>query len=315
MKEGRGGLAVGRLTASEPLVAAAAAAPHRLCVGSGRRHLLRWTLTVLWPWGEEAGSGWANVAWAQAAPPAVLTLASTTSTAQSGLFDHLWPLFRRDSAVAVRVVAVGTGQALDIARRGDADAVLVHDVQAEARFLAEGYGIDRREIMRNDFVLIGPRTDPAGAAGNDIVRAMRRLANSRAAVVSRGDRSGTHEAELRLWAEAGASPARGTVRECGCGMGAALNMAAALGAYVLSDRATWLAFRNRADLAVLVEGDARLANPYSLIRVNPARHPHVQAQAALRLADWLSGPLGQAAIAAFTIDGQRPFVPTAAARR
>ncbi len=251
---------------------------------------------------------------AQARADNVLTLASTTSTAQSGLFDHLLPRFRQASGIAVRVVAVGTGQALDIARRGDADAVLVHDVAAERRFVADGHGIDRREIMRNDFVLIGPRHDPAGAAGDDILRAMRQLAQTRALFVSRGDRSGTHEAERRFWTEAGVAPQPPWHRECGCGMGPALNMAAALGAYVLSDRATWLTFRNRADLIVLVQGDARLANPYSLIRVNPQRHPHVRAQAALRLADWLSGPEGQASIAAFTVDGQRPFEPTAVHR-
>jgi len=250
-----------------------------------------------------------------------ITLASTTSTEQSGLFGHILPLFTRQTGIAVRVVALGTGQALDVARRGDADAVLVHDAAAEQRFVAEGHGIDRRAVMYNDFVLIGPAADPAGIAGMpDAAAAMRRIAQARALFISRGDRSGTHTAELALWRAVGLDPAAavreaggGWYRAIGQGMGPALNAAAAQDAYVLSDRGTWLSFRNRRTLRVLVEGDPRLRNPYSVILVNPARHPHVRQAEARAFADWLVSPEGQRAIADYRIGGEQLFFPDAAA--
>jgi tungstate transport system substrate-binding protein len=250
---------------------------------------------------------------ASLAQPRAIVLASTTSTEQSGLFAHLLPAFTAATGIEVHVVAVGTGQAIDIARRGDADALLVHDRAAEERFVAEGFGLPRRDVMFNDFVLIGPRDDPAGVRGSDIAAALRTLAAANAVFVSRGDRSGTHAAELRYWQAAGIDPrALRDYRECGCGMGPALNMAASTdGAYVLADRATWLAFRNRAALAVLVEGDRRLFNAYGVIVVNPARHPHVRSALAQAFADWLVSPAGQARIADYRIEGQQLFFPSA----
>ncbi|MBW8270636.1 substrate-binding domain-containing protein [Caldovatus aquaticus] len=251
------------------------------------------------------------------AQPRSVLLASTTSTEQSGLFRHLLPLFTRQTGIAVRVVALGTGQALDVARRGDADAVLVHDPEAEARFVAEGHGIGRRAVMRNDFVLVGPAADPARIAGmRDAAAALRRIAAARAPFVSRGDRSGTHGAELALWRAAGLDPAAAArdgrwYRALGQGMGPTLNAAAAQEAYVLSDRGTWLAFRNRGTLRLLVEGDPRLRNPYSVILVNPARHPHVRHADARALADWLVSPEGQRAIADYRIGGEPLFLPDA----
>lgn len=242
----------------------------------------------------------------------VLTVASTTSTEQSGLFGHLLPQFRAATGIEVRVVALGTGQALDIGRRGDADVVFVHDSAAEERFVAEGFGVQRHPVMYNDFVLIGPAADPAGARGNDILGALKKIAASDAAFVSRGDRSGTHAAELRFWKEAGIEADKGNgYKECGCGMGAALNMAASMGAHVLADRGTWLSFRNRSGLTVLVEGDNRLFNQYGVIVVNPARHPHVKADAAQRFVDWITSSAGQAAIASYTIGGEQLFFPNA----
>lgn len=244
-----------------------------------------------------------------------ITLASTTSTEQSGLFGHILPIFTRETGIAVRVVAVGTGQALDIGRRGDADVVLVHDRAAEERFVAAGHGGPRRPVMYNDFVLIGPAADPAGIAGpRDPGAALRRIAAARAPFVSRGDRSGTHAAELRLWREAGVDPVQGRgtwYREVGQGMGPALNTAAAQNAYVLADRGTWLAFRNRQELRIAVEGDARLFNQYGVMVVNPARHPHVKAAAAERFAEWLVSPAGQQAIAGYRIGGEPLFVANA----
>ncbi len=200
-----------------------------------------------------------------------ITLSSTTSTEQSGLFAHLLPLFKQASGLDVKVVAVGTGQALDIARRGDADALLVHDQAAEEKFVAEGFGLKRYPVMYNDFVLIGPKTDPAATRGSDIVAALRKISAGNAAFISRGDKSGTHSAENRYWTTAGLASQRGSgYKECGCGMGPALNIAAASGAYVLADRGTWLAFKNRGDLTILVEGDKRLFNQYGVIVVNPA---------------------------------------------
>lgn len=244
-----------------------------------------------------------------------ITLASTTSTEQSGLFGHLLPLFARATGIAVRVVALGTGQALDVARRGDADAVFVHDRAAEERFVAEGHGGPRRAVMYNDFVLAGPAADPARVAGTgDVAGALRRIAAAGAPFVSRGDRSGTHAAELRLWQRAGVDPGTGRggwYREIGQGMGPALNTAAAQGAYVLTDRATWIAFRNRQDLRVAVEGDVLLFNQYGVMTVSAERHPHVRAADAGRFADWVVSPEGQAAIAGYRIDGQQLFFPNA----
>lgn len=240
-----------------------------------------------------------------------ITLASTTSTEQSGLFAHLLPLFKQASGVDVKVVAVGTGQALDIGRRGDADALLVHDQAAEEKFVASGFGLPRRAVMYNDFVLIGPKADPVATRGADIVAALKKISAGNAPFISRGDKSGTHSAELRYWTAAGLSSHGDGYRECGCGMGQALNMAAATGAYVLADRGTWLAFKNRGDLTVLVEGDRRLFNQYGVIVVNPARHPQVKTALAQQFADWIVSPAGQAAIAAYKIGGEQLFFPNA----
>jgi len=244
-----------------------------------------------------------------------ITVASTTSTEQSGLFSHLLPAFTKKTGIDVKVVAVGTGQALDIGRRGDADVVLVHDRPAEEAFVNEGHGVARVAVMANDFVLVGPGADPARVAGTaDAAAAFGAIAGARATFVSRGDRSGTHAAELRTWGEAGIdiAGAKGAwYKEIGQGMGPALNVAAALGAYVLADRSTWLSFRNRSGLRILVEGDARLRNPYGVILVNPARHPHVRAAEGQAFIDWLVSPEGQAAIGAYTVEGQRLFFPDA----
>ena len=243
-----------------------------------------------------------------------IVMASTTSTDQSGLFGHLLPAFRQASGIDVRVVAVGTGQALDMARRGDADVVFVHDQVAEEKFVAEGWGLRRQAVMYNDFVLIGPASDPAKAKGGNIAEALLRVAAAKASFISRGDKSGTHAAELRLWKQAGADLAAAKpsgYKECGCGMGPALNMAASTGAYVLADRGTWLAFKNRADLAVLVEGDKALFNQYGVMVVNPARHPHVKQAAAQAFADWVVSPAGQGVIASYKIGGEQLFFPNA----
>ena len=243
-----------------------------------------------------------------------ITIASTTSTEQSGLFGHILPVFTRETGIAVRVVALGTGQALDVARRGDADVVFVHDRAAEERFVAEGFGGPRRHVMFNDFILVGPANDPARIAGTDVSAALRRIAEARAPFVSRGDRSGTHAAELRLWQQAGIDPAAGRgqwYREVGQGMGPALNTAAAQNAYLMADRGTWLSFRNRQDLKILVEGDTRLFNQYGVMLVNPQRHPHVKAADGQRFIDWIVSPAGQAAIASYRINGEQLFFPNA----
>ena len=249
------------------------------------------------------------------AQPVSITVSSTTSTEQSGLFGHILPIFTRDSGIAVRVVALGTGQALDVGRRGDADVVFVHDKAAEERFVADGFGGPRRAVMFNDFIIVGPAADPARINGlRDSVEALRRIAATRAPFVSRGDRSGTHAAELRLWQQAGIDPATGRgawYREVGQGMGPALNTAAAQSAYILADRATWLAFRNRQDLRVVTEGDERLFNQYGVMLVNPLRHAHVKAEAGQRFIDWLVSPAGQAAIAGYKINGEQLFFPNA----
>lgn len=247
-----------------------------------------------------------------------ITVSSTTSTEQSGLFGHLLPAFEKESGIKVRVVALGTGQALDTARRGDADVVFVHDKVAEEKFVAEGWGIERRDVMYNDFVLIGPKADPAKAAGKDILDGLRRIAGVDAAArppfVSRGDKSGTHAAELRYWRAAGVDldKAKGPwYRDTGSGMGPALNTASSMNAYLLADRGTWLAFKNRGDLTVLVEGDTRLFNQYGVILVNPAKHSHVKKDDAQRFIDWLVSPTGQKAIAEYKISGEQLFFPNA----
>lgn len=240
-----------------------------------------------------------------------IVISSTTSTEQSGLFGHLMPAFTQATGIATKVVALGTGQALDMARRGDADVVFVHDQVAEEKFVAEGFGLQRLPVMYNDFVLIGPKADPAATKGSDIVDALKKLATGNTAFVSRGDKSGTHAAELRFWKLAGLEAKGGGYRECGCGMGPALNIAASTGAYVLADRGTWLNFKNRADLAVLVEGDKRLFNQYGVMVVNPAKHPHVKQAAAQKFADWVTSSAGQTAIASYKIGGEQLFFPNA----
>jgi tungstate transport system substrate-binding protein len=243
-----------------------------------------------------------------------IVMASTTSTEQSGLFAHLLPAFKAATGIDIRVVALGTGQALDSARRGDADVVFVHDQAAEEKFVAEGFGVQRLPVMYNDFVVLGPKADPAAVKGRDVGAALARIAGSGAAFVSRGDKSGTHAAELRYWKLAAldvdASKPRG-YQSCGCGMGPALNIAASMNAYVLADRGTWLNFKNRGDLTILVEGDPRLFNQYGVIAVNPARHPHVKAPFAQAFVDWVTSAPGQATIAAYKINGQQLFFPNA----
>ena len=240
-----------------------------------------------------------------------IVMASTTSTEQSGLFSHLLPEFKKASGIAIKVVALGTGQALDMGRRGDADVVFVHDRVAEEKFVADGYGLPRQAVMYNDFVLIGPKADPLGTRGKDVVEALKKVAAANGAFISRGDKSGTHAAELRFWKMAGLDAKGSGYKECGCGMGPALNIAASSGAYVLADRGTWLNFKNRADLAVLVEGDKRLFNQYGVMVVNPAKHPQVKRAEAQKFVDWVVSPAGQNAIAAYKIGGEQLFFPNA----
>ena len=245
-----------------------------------------------------------------------ITVASTTSTEQSGLFGHILPEFTKKTGIQAKVVAVGTGQALDIGRRGDADVVFVHDRAAEDKFIAEGAGVDRRDVMYNDFVLIGPKSDPAKvASGKDIAAALKRIADAKAPFVSRGDKSGTHAAELRYFKDAGVDVAQGKgswYRETGSGMGPALNTASSMNAYILSDRGTWLSFKNRGDLDIVVQGDRKLFNPYGVILVNPAKHPHVKKAEGLAFMDWLVSPAGQASIASYKVGGEQLFFPDAA---
>ncbi|MBM3607584.1 MAG: sulfate transporter [Alphaproteobacteria bacterium] len=244
-----------------------------------------------------------------------IIVASTTSTQDSGLFNHILPLFFKSSGIQVRVVAQGTGQALDTGRRGDADVVFVHARAQEQKFAADGFGVARRPVMYNDFVLIGPESDPAGIRGTkDIAAALKALAAKRTPFISRGDRSGTHSAELNLWKLAGVDPQTGKgawYREIGQGMGAALNTSSASNAYVLSDRATWLRFKNRGQLEISVEGDKRLFNQYGVILVNPKNHPHVKVEAGQKFIDWLTGPEGQKAIADYKPGGESLFFPNA----
>ena len=279
-----------------------------------------------------AAIGWLLAGLAAIGAPAAaqdkfIVMASTTSTEQSGLFAHLLPAFRRASGIEVRVVAVGTGQALDMGRRGDADILFVHDTLAEEKFVTEGFGLPRRGVMYNDFVLIGPVSDPGNVKGNDIVAALGKLAAANAAspiaFISRADKSGTHAAELRYWKSAGIDDPAVKVagkssdksafdyRACGCGMGPALNIASSVDGYVLADRGTWLSFKNRGNLKVLVTGDKRLFNQYGVIVVNPAKHPQTKTALAQAFADWLVSSDGQATIAAYRIGGEQPFFPNA----
>jgi len=244
-----------------------------------------------------------------------ITVASTTSTEQSGLFGHLLPVYEKQTGVKVRVVALGTGQALDVGRRGDADVVFVHARAAEEKFLAEGQGVKRYPVMYNDFVLIGPKSDPAKiGGGKDITAAMKRIEAAQTPFVSRGDRSGTHMAELDLWKASGVDidKSKGPwYRDTGQGMGPALNTAASMNAYILADRGTWLAFKNRGDLTILVEGDKRLFNQYGVMLVNPEKHPNVKRDLGQQFIDWLVSPAGQKAIADYKINGEQLFYPNA----
>ncbi len=246
----------------------------------------------------------------QAQVPSIV-MASTTSTEQSGLFVHLLPAFKQASGIDIKVVALGTGQALDTGRRGDADVLFVHDPAAEEKFVAEGFGVKRYPVMYNDFVLVGPANDPAKTRGKDIVSALQKVASTQAGFVSRGDKSGTHAAELRYWKQAGLDNKGAGYKECGCGMGPALNIASSTGAYALTDRGTWLNFKNRQDLQVLVEGDQRLFNQYGAIVVHPAKHAHVKADLAQKFVDWVVSPAGQASISAYKIGGEQLFFPNA----
>ena len=243
-----------------------------------------------------------------------ITVASTTSTEQSGLFKYLLPIYEKKSGVQIRVVALGTGQALDLGRRGDADVVFVHDPEAEAKYLSEGYGVKRFEVMYNDFVVVGPKTDPAKAAGKDILVAMERIRDAQAPFASRADNSGTHAAELRYWKMAGVDLAKekgSWYRETGSGMGPTLNTASGMNAYALTDRGTWLAFKNRGELMVLVTGDEKLFNQYGVMLVNPAKHPHVKKDLGQAFIDWVVSPDGQSTIAAYRIAGEQLFFPNA----
>jgi tungstate transport system substrate-binding protein len=243
----------------------------------------------------------------------VFVLASTTSTEQSGLFGYLLPLFTAKTGIQIKVVALGTGQALDTGRRGDADVLLVHDRPAEDKFVAEGWGVERRDVMHNDFVLVGPKADPAKVKdAKDVTEVFGRLAASGVPFVSRGDKSGTQAAELRFWQGAGIDPKTiSGYKETGSGMGPTLNMAAAMGAYTLSDRGTWLAFKNRQDLEILFSGDRRMFNPYGVMLVNPAKHPGVKKDLGMRFIDWITSPEGQAAISSYKINGEQLFFPDA----
>ena len=254
-----------------------------------------------------------------AVPPAraadrYITVASTTSTEQSGLFKQLLPEFEKATGIEARVVALGTGQALDLGRRGDADVLFVHDQVAEEKFVSDGYGVKRFEVMYNDFVIVGPREDPAKTRGGDVVAGLKAIAAARAPFASRADKSGTHAAELRYWKAAGMDMAKDKgpwYRETGSGMGPTLNTASGMNAYALTDRGTWLNFRNRGELVILVEGDKRLFNQYGVMLVNPAKHAHVKQEAGRKFIDWLVSPAGQSAIAAYKIGGEQLFFPNA----
>lgn len=244
----------------------------------------------------------------------MIVVSSTTSTEQSGLFKHLLPAFTKKTGIQVRVVAVGTGQALDIGRRGDADVVMVHDKVAEEKFVSEGFAEKRTEVMYNDFVLIGPKSDPAKInGGKDIKTAFKKIAQTKSAFISRGDKSGTHAAELRYWKDAGeeVSTKQAWYKETGSGMGPALNTASGMNAYILSDRATWLTFKNRGDLAILVQGDPKLFNQYGVMLVNQKRHAHVKQAEGQAFIDWLTSKEGQETIASYQVSGEQLFFPNA----
>lgn len=243
-----------------------------------------------------------------------IVVSSTTSTEQSGLFGFMLPIFKMKTGIDVKVVAVGTGQALDIGRRGDADVVFVHDKPAEEKFVAEGYATKRNEVMYNDFVLIGPKADPAKiAGGKDIKVAFQKIAAAQAPFVSRGDKSGTHAAELRYWKDSGVAvaPTLGWYKETGSGMGPALNTASAMNGYILADRATWLSFKNRGDLTILVQGDPKLFNQYGVMLVNPAKFPNVKKAEGQAFIDWITSKNGQDVIASYKIGGEQLFFPNA----
>ncbi|WP_296542937.1 extracellular solute-binding protein [Rhodoferax sp.] len=242
-----------------------------------------------------------------------IVVASTTSTEQSGLFSVLLPEFKKASGIDVKVVALGTGQAIDMGRRGDADVLFVHDKVAEEKVVAEGFAVKRIEVMYNDFVVVGPSADPANAKGNDVVEALKKIAAANAPFISRGDKSGTFAAEMRFWKMADMTDKQGSgYKACGCGMGPALNMASGTNAYALTDRGTWLNFKNRGDLKILVEGDKRLFNQYGVMLVNPAKHPHVKVADGQKFIDWVVSPEGQGVIAGYKIDGEQLFFPNAA---
>ncbi len=248
------------------------------------------------------------------AQPKFITVASTTSTEQSGLFKHLLPVYTQKSGVEVRVVAVGTGQALDMGRKGDADVVFVHDPVAEKKFMDEGYGVSHHQVMYNDFVMIGPKSDPAKAGGKDILGGLQKVKAAQVPFVSRADKSGTHAAELRLWKMAGFEMAKDKgpwYKETGSGMGPALNTASAMNGYILADRGTWLSFKNRADLAIVVEGDNKLFNQYGIMLVNPAKHAHVKKDLGDAFVAWVISPEGQKSIADYRIGGEQLFFPNA----
>lgn len=241
-----------------------------------------------------------------------IVVASTTSTQDSGLFGHILPIFKAKTGIEVRVVAQGTGQALATAKKGDADVVFVHDRVAEGKFVEEGFGVDRREVMYNDFVIVGPKNDPAKAGGKDAIAALKKIEAAKAAFASRGDKSGTHAAELRYWKAADIDPQTGKgtwYRETGSGMGPTLNTASAMNAYAFTDRGTWLSFKNRGELTIIVEGDTKLFNQYGVMLVNPAKHAHVKKEMGQQFIDWLTSPEGQAAIATYRIEGQQLFFP------
>lgn len=243
-----------------------------------------------------------------------IVVSSTTSTEQSGLFNFMLPIFKMKTGIEVKVVAVGTGQALDIGRRGDADVVFVHDKPAEEKFVEEGFSTKRYEVMYNDFVLIGPKSDPAKVAGGkDIQAALQKIATAQAPFVSRGDKSGTHAAELRYWKGAGVavSPSQSWYKETGSGMGPALNTASAMNGYILADRGTWLSFKNRGDLIIVVQGDPKMFNQYGVMLVNPAKFPHVKKAEGQAFIDWLISKDGQDVIASYKIDGEQLFFPNA----
>lgn len=272
-----------------------------------------WRLSLTWI---VAATAAATLPAAQSASAqgSFITVASTTSTEQSGLFKQLLPEFTKATGIEARVVALGTGQALDMGRRGDADVVFVHDKVAEDKFVADGWGVRRFEVMYNDFVIVGPKADPAKARGKDVIAGLKAIAAAKAPFASRADKSGTHAAELRYWKAAGVDPTQSKTtwyRETGSGMGPTLNTASGMNAYALADRGTWLSFKNRGELEIVVEGDQRLFNQYGVMLVNPAKHPHVKKEAGQKFVDWVISPEGQKAIAAYKIGGEQLFFPNA----